>query len=324
MEILDDRGNILRRFLFDVSWDPKRWKRGGHRVIAFGDVDGDGLQDAVLARPGTSDGRPLEIHIRQNDGSLVLEASHATTDRFEYEGTSYQSFHFVDVHCADFDGDGKAEIVVAENSAAFFPSTVRIVSFENELLFQLWHPGALDNARTGDRDGDGVPELYVGATCNFLTPPESNTSDPVFMMIEADWRLPDLRLDLFGPRRRLEAALPAGMRLLYTTWSSVRLGSLLSPWQFASVFISESRDPATYLDVSVSTVREVLLGVESDRKISLRTAYFNPDLELIQTQWNPFVTETLGIDPTTPESKALLEPRYWTGSGWQPEPCFVQ
>jgi hypothetical protein len=323
IEILDDRGNLLHRFVLDITWEPRRWARGLRRVVAFGDLNGDGLEDAVVGHPSKVVEQPIEILLRQVDGSLELDQVLPAAARFDYEGNEYQSFQVVDVHCNDLDRDGRDEMVIVENNAAFYPATVRVVNQENEVLFQLWHPGALANAQTADRDGDGWMELYVGGTCNFLTPPESNTSDPVLAVIEADWRQSGV-MSLFGPNRNLQLTKPADAGLFYATWSSVRGKVPLSPWQFATVFVSETRDPATYIDVTVSDVREALLGYTSDRKQAVRTAYFNRDLELTQYQWNPAVTDFLAIDATTPENRALLIPRYWTGSDWQPEPVFIE
>jgi hypothetical protein len=324
LEILDDRGNRIWGTVLERPWDPNRNLRGGRRAVAFGDVNGDGLEDAVIIQQAAGHERPIEVLVRRPDGTLGVSGAIPATESFEYEGSTFAGFQPVDVHCSDLDREGGDEIVLVEHSSRFYPASVRILTAENETLFRLWHPGVLVGSATGDRDGDGRPELYVGGTCNFLTPPSSNTSKPVMMVVEHGWGRPGRTLNLFGPDRSLASSVPDDVRLLYAAWDRLEIPAYRLPWQYATVALESSSDPTSFLTVDVSEVDTEKIGFKYSRLVSLRTVVFDHDFRVTLAQWNPLVAGALGIDPQSSDLKALLRPRYWNGSSWQPEPSFVR
>ncbi len=323
IEILDDRGNSLHRFVLNGFWDPVIVGRHVERVVAFGDLDGDGFEDAVVARSDRPPTDPVEIYLRRPDGSFADVLSYPATSGFEYEGENFDAFQPADVHTTDLDGDGRAEIVLVENSTGFYPAAVRVLNWEGETLFTLWHPGVLTSAQTADRDGDGSPELYIGGTCNFLTPPESDTSKPVVIALERDWRHRGDEVDLFGPQRRLPSTVPAGSRLMYMAWERVVTLRYLDSWQSALVTLGPTNDPETFLSVIVSDANPTNLGLEVRKRLAIRYAVIDPELRIGQTQWEPMIINILGINPAAPEMQALLRPRYSTGEGWSEQQVFL-
>ncbi len=324
IEILDDRGNVLHRMVLGRQWDPVVVGRTARRVVAFGDLNGDGFEDAVIARQDQQEANPLEVFLRRDDGSLAAALTYPPTSGFSYEGHDFEDFQPIDVHCADVDGDGRAEIVLVEHSTAYYPATVRVLDWKNETLFRLWHPGQLTSAQTADRDRDGSPELYIGGTCNFLTPPESNTSKPVFIAVEGDWRRHGQVVDLFAPERRLPESSPPGVRIMYAAWERVVGPRYRDSWQVAVVATGPANNPAMFLSVVASDANPANLGLSSRKRPALRHVQFDRQLHISDAQWEPLIIDILGIDPTSPEMQALLRPEYWNGSGFQPEPCFVK
>jgi hypothetical protein len=321
--IFDGGGSVLWDEALDHRWPIPQLNLADRRPLAFGDLDGDGLQDAVIAYRSTNVDRPLEILLRRRDGTLKRSRSLPSTEGFDYEGEHFGAFRPNDVSCADVDGDGAAEIVLVEHSAGLYPATLRVLRPDGSELFRLWHPGVLRGCVSGDRDGDGRPELYIGGTCNFLTPPTSNTSRPVILVVETDWHQPGQLLDLFGPDRRLRPPDDSGIRLLYAAWPRIDRQPYRKPWQEAVVHRVVQGDGASFLMVNASLARPPTLGLESDREITLRHVFFDRDLRVSGAQWNPVVMAPLAIDPEDPEMQALLRPEYWTGDGWTDEPFLI-
>ena len=322
VDILDDRGNRLHRMVLGRHWDPDAVGRNARRIVAFGDLDGDGLEDAVIARQDQR-AEPLEVFLRLEDGSLAEPLRYPPSSGFSYQGRSFDPFQPIDVHCNDLDADGRAEIVLVEHSTAYYPATVRVLDWRNETLFRLWHPGQLTSAQTADRDRDGRPELYIGGTCNFLTAPESNTSKPVFIALEHDWRRRGQTVDLFAPDRRLPAFAPAGVRLMYAAWDRVVTPRYRDSWQNVMVAVGPANDPATFLSLVVSEASPVNLGLSTRKRPALRHVQLDRQLRVSDAQWEPLIIDLLDIEPEDPEMQGLLLPQYWTGDGWSGQPIFM-
>ncbi len=59
----------------------------------------------------------------------------------------------------------------------------------------------------------------------------TDTSAPVFLAVEADWRLPDQEVNLFAPGRQFASSTPQGIRVHYSAWPRINLPVFRSAWQ---------------------------------------------------------------------------------------------
>ncbi len=151
--------------IFDANYDiageiiPFGPDYTGDIPVAVGDVDGDGY-DEIIAAYGADEPNPARIMIFRGDGTLLANA-----DFYGLEA----SFGFgARVAAGDFDGDGRAEIVVGAGPGSENSAAVRIFSYDRGMvrdtgLYAVPFDSAYGlNVAAGDLDGDGIDELIVG------------------------------------------------------------------------------------------------------------------------------------------------------------------
>jgi hypothetical protein len=121
-------------------------------AITAGDVDGDGAPDLVTASHNTSDHRILRIGA---DGALVRREVRTLSSPSVVRATAV----------ADFDGDGRDEIVIGYSAETSAVGSLEVVSFVDGArpVQRLWsEPDARVAAiATGDLDGDRATDVVA-------------------------------------------------------------------------------------------------------------------------------------------------------------------
>ena len=156
----------------------------GSTIATCADIDGDGIADTLLAAPAAQQGAPqagavtfLSSTILEALPSQVLAASLETTWFSDNAGAQLGR----SIHCqSDFTGDGLADILLAapfeDSDTAEASGAVHFIPGSPTLTFGVVHEAHtlklnLDSSEayfgssmaTGDVDGDGKPDLLVGA-----------------------------------------------------------------------------------------------------------------------------------------------------------------
>jgi hypothetical protein len=140
----------------------------GWAMTGIGDINGDGMGDLLIGSPSASPaGRP-------NAGTVVLVSGGTGEVLYELGGTEPAGFFGqVVASVGDIDGDGVPDFAVGapEASPHGLNEAGSVLVFSGaagKLLFRLDGTGRYDQfgaavAGGGDIDGDGVPDLVVGA-----------------------------------------------------------------------------------------------------------------------------------------------------------------
>jgi hypothetical protein len=143
--------------------------------LAVGDVDGNGLEDFFV---GGAKRQPGVLFVQQQDGTFKEKEVAAFQEDFICED--------VDAHFVDFTGDGNLDLLVVSGGNEYSaPSEYMLprlyvndgagnFSRDPDRLPETWLTGSV--AAVGDVDGNGLPDIFLGARAvpwNYGTKPTS-------------------------------------------------------------------------------------------------------------------------------------------------------
>jgi hypothetical protein len=135
-----------------------------HPRLAAGDVDGDGRLDVL-----SSTRHELRVFLQRPDGRFPAAPDHRhALGRLSARDHARRSGS-VRLECADLDGDGRADLLVAHASGSFFDGSTELAihlnrggSWDLQRPDQrLQHKGAFITHQLLDLDAEGRPELAV-------------------------------------------------------------------------------------------------------------------------------------------------------------------
>jgi hypothetical protein len=137
---------------------------------AAGDIDGDGKADIVVAPGSSLNTNPALVAAYTAEGTLIPGS----------DFIALSTMYGANIAAADFDGDGKAEIVVGAGANSNNPAQVRIFTYNSDsetiedtgIDFNAFTVKGGVNIATGDVDGDGIPELITAAGARKNNSPE--------------------------------------------------------------------------------------------------------------------------------------------------------
>ena len=156
-------------------------ERAGYQVATGGDVNGDGYPDILISAPERS---PLSwregvVYVAYGPfgGEIPAQGAGATIQGSTYNGTLGLSLALA----PDVDGDGLGDVLVgssllddggSRSGAAYLLSgpvsgTVSVTSADASFVGEASYDyAAMSLAAVGDLDGDGLTDLFFGATGN--------------------------------------------------------------------------------------------------------------------------------------------------------------
>ncbi len=146
--VFDGDGTALETFIIKKK---SKGKLLGGTVAASGDIDGDGVDDIVIA-----DDRGV-IRAFTGDGTAMPGIR-----LYGFKGVSN-----IDLAVGDLDGDGTDEIIVGSGTAMDDEALVRVYSYsggsvsDTGLFFRAYSDNFGVNVSAGDIDGDGIDEILT-------------------------------------------------------------------------------------------------------------------------------------------------------------------
>jgi hypothetical protein len=163
------RSGASGALVFDVATPAGADLQFGACVAALGDLDGDGLADLGVGDPGFNSGIGRISRHSGLDGSLL-----DTIDPPAQSPAPFASFGSTFDSLGDVDGDGVGDLVVGAplgGITALPKGMAWVLSGSNGAVLHALapEPGSLLGqfghrvAATGDVDGDGVPDVRLGA-----------------------------------------------------------------------------------------------------------------------------------------------------------------
>lgn len=155
----------------------------GHHGLAIGDVNGDGLEDLYICRPG---GLPNRLYVQNADGTATDVSSQSGVDWNDYSPSAL----FVDL-----DNDGDQDLVVAASWGIVFMANDGLGRFTKQSAVAVM--AATMSLAAADYDADGDLDVYVCVTGGRDKPPlpyhDANNGSPNLMLRnDGQWRFTDV------------------------------------------------------------------------------------------------------------------------------------
>jgi len=290
------------------------------RMLKAIDLDHDGWLDIVFADLHYSSQNRIYIYLRQDVDTVQLARSWSLSEIFEYGGERFGDFGCEQMICEDLNNDGIPEIVVGMNSHPNYPSVCRVYDLHGAVIASIFHPGRLNNLKVFDRDANGLKEIYVAATNNFLA---EEFSAPVMYVVENNWHIMDQEVTFFGPQRSLAPAVTPGFRVIYVCLKRDQVLPSQRTWESAWLGTFAFKQPAPGPIMVQASPLEVIDDNGHLRLVYLRTFCFDNRMNCVQSYIQQEFITKYSIDISAAEVQDLLRPMYWNGHGWQEDICTI-
>jgi hypothetical protein len=161
--VYNKEGDVLWKKHVGSMYDAETL-RGGHEpheYIATIDVDGDGRQEVVGLFS-------YQLNWPNANAVMCYNADGTTRWSFEFHRTMTfgaetfsDEYHPVSIMAADFDKDGKVEIIATFGHTTYFPTAiVRLNGATGVVEGEYWNCGSSVHPQHRDFNGDGIEELY--------------------------------------------------------------------------------------------------------------------------------------------------------------------
>jgi len=122
-----------------------------------------GFTIQVQAQPSRVEYSGSDFTIYNDDGEVIGSGTVATNSSPYWPSNNYI---IIDYEIGDIDDDFDLEVVFIARHQTYYPGQVYAVDANGSEISRYWNPGFLYALLLHDEDGDGVENIFVGATNN--------------------------------------------------------------------------------------------------------------------------------------------------------------
>lgn len=180
LSILDDKGRevwkydtglenlepeaIYRQHFQFRRINPENWA-GVLPHLVIKDLDADGRPEILFSTQTQDEFNEGELICFGSGGNIRWRIRTGREMRFGEEDFS-ADYRIYGLVVADFDGDGRSEIVVDSFHRPNFPCQLLVLDPKGKTIGEYWSSGQFIDIVVHDLDGDGKPEIIAGGTNN--------------------------------------------------------------------------------------------------------------------------------------------------------------
>ena len=281
------------------------------------DINQDGLDDIVLTDPAVDYGNMLRVLVQDQEGNVNCVREFPLDLVLDLDEKHHQGFITRNVLVRDLNGDNHPEIVITQNHHKYYPSFVRVFNENMRELLRIIHPGWLYNISITDRNADGVAELVISGTNNYL----HEFSSPIFFVVEGGWKETGKVIDLTSGTHDFQVHCPSDISFTYIDLGHKDLATSYAHGDTAYLvkrYSKQSSNIFAVVGASSFILKETMVNGKVTRSYAqLRKFYFDNNLHLIDAYFNESFAKLLHVDTGSQENRQLLIPRRWTPSGWE-------
>lgn len=307
----------------------------GSQFVDFSDFDGDGIEEIVFANHIKTDSYYLMIYKMNIFGKYEIFDQWDIELLFQYNGETYQNYSPYFVTCEDVNEDGIDEILLIQNSQPFFPSCLRVFTIAKKELLRLYHPGRFGQVFVQDRNKNGIKDIILTGTNNFLRNGSYKLGDtnideyssPILLDLEKDWKIPE-QINMFGAKKTMTYKCnDKNTSIIYINLRKDKCNKQCEIWEYSFLSSNERMtNSRNFFRIYAGfTLIDKIDGnnVSQIRRCS-RQYYFSRELKLINAYFDKNNILKYFSNQQFKEEPLLLSPLYWNGENWQEEMCYVR
>ncbi len=319
LDLFDSNGEKIKTISFKTI---KKLESGEHPSwFDTGDINGDFLDDFVYFIPDKKSFSKLKIYLNKGDGTLSFYKEKEFNEAAIFEGKKLNLNHLHLVKLVDLNNDGKNEIILSLNHYYLYPTVLLAYDYTLQKRYlKISHPGWFRNAIAKDLNNDGINELYLAGTNNFLG---KEKSEAIGIAIEGKWETGGSIAFQDISQRKLNKSINNHYKVVYIRFGYNQDITHYVVWQFSTFrYIPKEDNTVTYACDLILT-NKLQSRKDLYELINLRDFIFSYMLKKCASSfWNTAYIEKMDLKIKQQTITKLMNVHYFNGKKWQKQFCY--